>query len=146
MLAPMKTNAEGISLIKSAEKFVDHVYPDAVGILTIYWGHVVKAGQSFDGTREQGEFILRKDLADAETSVSRLVRVPLTSNQFSALVSFTFNLGSGSLQSSTLRRLLNLGEYLSAAKQFPRWNKAGGRILRGLYLRRLKEMALFLSE
>ncbi len=75
----------------------------------------------------------------------RLVTVDLDQDQFDALVSFTFNLGAGNLQSSTLLKLLNQGEYTQAADQFLRWNKAGGRVLPGLTRRREAERALFLQ-
>lgn len=141
----MRTNAAGITLIKNAEVFYDYIYPCPAGVPTIYWGHVVRPGEVYDGTREQGESYLRKDLASAEAAVSRLIKVPFTENQFSALVSFTFNLGSGALQASTLRAMLNRGEYQAAADQFPRWIYAGGRKWRGLVLRRAAERNLFLS-
>jgi len=66
-------------------------------------------------------------------------------NEFSALLSFTFNLGIGNLRSSTLLKLLNAGDRAGAADQFPRWNRAGGRELLGLTRRRAAERALFLQ-
>lgn len=72
-----------------------------------------------------------------------LVKVPLTAHQMGALVSFAYNVGMGALGSSTLLRLLNAGQYDAAAKQFARWNKAGGRVLAGLTRRRAAEAALF---
>ena len=82
-------------------------------------------------------------VADAEQAVRRHITVPLTSNQFSALTSFTYNLGSGALQRSTLRMKLNRAQYERAAEQLLRWNKAGGKVLRGLTRRRAAEKALF---
>ena len=74
------------------------------------------------------------------------VRLMLISdNQFSGLVSFTFNLGAGALQRSTLRIKLNRGEYQNAADEFPKWRMAGGRVLAGLVRRRAAEWALFLA-
>jgi GH24 family phage-related lysozyme (muramidase) len=86
-----------------------------------------------------------RDLAPREVAVSRLITVPLNQNQFDALVSFVFNLGSGALQCSTLRRRLNAGAYLEAADEFPKWVYAGGRKLKGLVRRREAERILFLS-
>ena len=74
-----------------------------------------------------------------------IIKTALTENQFSALVSFTFNLGAGALQRSTLRMKLNRGEVQGAADEFPKWLIAGGRILAGLVRRRAAERALFLS-
>ena len=74
------------------------------------------------------------------------VRLMLISdNQFSALVSFTFNVGAGALQRSTLRMKLNRGEYQNAAGEFPKWRMAGGRVLAGLVRRRAAERALFMA-
>ena len=80
-------------------------------------------------TQAQADALLARDLNRFETGVTRLAQVPLNQNQFDALVSFSYNLGLGSLQNSTLLRLLNQRDYAGAAAQFPRWNKAGGKVL-----------------
>ncbi len=80
-----------------------------------------------------------------EAAVNMLVTVPLNQNQFDALVSFTYNVGEGHLESSTLLKLLNQGDYMGAADQFLRWNKVDGQIILGLVRRRHKEQALFLA-
>jgi lysozyme len=95
--------------------------------------------------KDEGTLLLKRDLRICERAVLRLIDTELTDNQYSSLVSFTYNLGAGSLQSSTLRRKLNRGEYESAAREFSRWVFAGGRRLRGLVLRRQAETELFLS-
>lgn len=89
--------------------------------------------------------ILRKDLARFEAGVLRLIKVPLTQGQFDALVSFSFNVGLGNLQNSTLRMKVNRGEYDSAAEQFLVWTKAGGKVLPGLVKRRTHEKEMFES-
>jgi lysozyme len=94
----------------------------------------------------QAEEILMSDLSKAELAVLRLIKSPLTDNQFAALVSFTFNLGEGALQRSTLRCKVNRGEYLSASTEFNRWVYAGGRKLKGLIRRRFEEYLLFLMS
>jgi lysozyme len=142
----MKTNAAGFSIIKGFESFFSKAYYCPAGVLTIYWGHVCRSGEVYDGTREQGEWYLHDDIASSEAAVSRLIHVPLNENQFSALVSFTFNLGSGALQASTLRAKLNRGEYLSASDEFGRWVLARGLRLLGLVARREVERKLFLAE
>jgi GH24 family phage-related lysozyme (muramidase) len=78
--------------------------------------------------------------------VSEAVQVDLNENQFSALVSFTFNLGSENLFDSTLLKLLNQGDFQGAGEQFPIWNKAGSQELEGLTRRRKTEIALFLGK
>lgn len=89
--------------------------------------------------------ILKKDLNRFEQGVDRLIKVPLTQGQFDALVSFSFNVGLGNLQNSTLRMKVNRGEFEGAAEQFLVWTKAGGKVLKGLVTRRTDEQALFLS-
>lgn len=79
----------------------------------------------------------------AEQAVCRLIKVPLTDGQFDALVSFTFNLGSGALQRSTLRRKVNHEEHEEVPDQFMRWVWAGGKKLRGLVMRREAEASLY---
>lgn len=96
-------------------------------------------------TKLEAERLLRKDVCFAERAVLRLIKVPLSDGQFDALVSFTFNLGSGSLQRSTLRRKLNRAEYDSIPNELMRWVNAGGRRLKGLVRRRAAEAELFLS-
>jgi lysozyme len=89
--------------------------------------------------------ILKKDLNRFEQGVLRLIKVPLTQGQFDALVSFSFNVGLGNLQNSTLRMKVNRGDFEGAAEQFLVWTKAGGKVLKGLVTRRTDEQALFLS-
>ena len=96
-------------------------------------------------TETDADDLLGRDLEASERWVDRLVKTPLSENQFSALTSFTFNVGCGALQRSTLRMKLNRGEYLGAADEFPKWRRAGGRILAGLVRRRAAERALFLA-
>ncbi len=141
----MRTSVAGVDFIKGWEKYKDHIYPDASGVPTVYWGHVVLPGESFNGTALEGVIILRKDLLISESAVARLIKAPLTSNMHAALVSFTFNLGGGSLQRSALRARLNRQEYDYAAEQFGRWVFDNGRRLRGLVRRRAAERILFLS-
>ncbi len=141
----MRTSQRGLSLIKSFEGLRLLAYRDAVGVWTVGYGATrgVKAGMSV--TKEQAERMLLNDVQRFEPEVERLVQVPLTGNQWDALVSFTYNLGAANLESSTLLRKLNAGDYAGAAEQFPRWNKAGGKVLPGLVRRREAERVLFLG-
>ncbi|WP_406850154.1 lysozyme [Chromobacterium phragmitis] len=142
----MKTNASGIRLIKQFEGLRLAAYQDMVGVWTIGYGHTgpdVKAGLTI--TQQQADQLLAADLQKFEAGVSLAVTVSLNANQFSALVSFSYNLGLGNLRSSTLLRLLNQGDFAGAAAQFPRWNRAGGQVVAGLTRRRLAEQALFNS-
>jgi lysozyme len=90
--------------------------------------------------------ILAKDLARFESGVQRLCPSGLTTGRFGALVSFAFNVGLGNLQNSTLRMKHNRGEFEGAAEEFLKWNKAGGKELKGLTTRRKDERALYLSQ
>lgn len=96
-------------------------------------------------TKEKSYALLDQDAATAARAVNKSVVVPLNQNQFDALVDFTFNLGVGNFQSSTLLKKLNARDYRGAAEEFPRWNKAGGEVLAGLTKRRKAERSLFLS-
>jgi lysozyme len=137
----------GINLIKRFEGFEPEIYLDAAGLPTIGYGHLLRAGEAemFKNgiSPEAGEALLIKDVLFAEQAVLRLIRVPLTDGQFDALVSFTFNLGSGALQRSTLRRKINREEHEEVPEQFMRWVWAGGRRLRGLMRRRKEEAVLY---
>ncbi|MGR2662499.1 lysozyme [Chromobacterium haemolyticum] len=143
----MKTSAKGITLIQKSEGLRLKAYQDSVGVWTIGYGHTgpdVTPGLVI--TQAQADALLARDLEQFEAGVARLVKVPLNQNQFDTLVCFSFNLGLGALQGSTLLRLLNAGDYAGAAAQFPRWNKAGGKVLPGLTRRRVAEQALFLGK
>ena len=140
-----RINQAGLDLVKEREGFYATSYVCPGGELSIGFGHVVLAGEHFDEpiSREAAEELLRQDLAIAGTAVSGLVTAPLNQNQFSALVSFTFNVGQGNLGRSTLLGRLNAGDYAGAAAEFGRWVKAGGQTLPGLVERRRLEAELF---
>jgi GH24 family phage-related lysozyme (muramidase) len=144
-------NNDGLIIVKRCEGCELKAYQDSVGVWTIGYGHTSAAGdpQVFAGqtiSEAQAEAILKKDLEMFENGVRDLVKVPVNSDQFSALVSFSFNLGLGALGGSTLLKKLNAGDYQGAADEFPRWVKAGGQTLPGLVKRRNAERALFLSQ
>jgi lysozyme len=94
---------------------------------------------------EEVDKLLQEDLARFENGVRRLCPNGLTPGRFGALVSLSFNIGLGNLQNSTLRMKHNRGEFESAADEFLKWNKAGGKELKGLTNRRKDERSLYLS-
>ncbi len=111
------------------------------------WAHRRRRQPGLTITQEQASALLLQDVASAVAAVNRLVTVPLTQNQFDALVDFTFNSGQGNLASSTLLRELNAGNTAGAAAQFLVWVYAGGVKLPGLVKRRQAEVgALPISE
>ena len=98
---------------------------------------MVLPGEQFGTITEAGAIeLLGRDLAIADAAVRRLITVPLTQSQFDALVSFTFNVGEGSLERSTLRRRINQGNWALAKRELLRWVYADGKKLKGLVLRR----------
>lgn len=141
----MQTSEAGITLIAKFEGFMPTPYVCAGGHLTIGYGHVIKPHETFDTpvTKLEARALLMADVAFAERAVLRYIHMPLSQGQFDALVSFTFNLGAGALQRSTLRRVINRGDYSSAPRQLLRWVFAGGRKLRGLVKRREAEIVLW---
>jgi len=137
---------EGLALTEQFEGLRLTAYQDSVGVWTIGYGHTgpdVYPGLTI--TQEQASALLLQDVATAVATVNRLVTVPLTQNQFDALVDFVFNVGSGNFASSTLLRELNAGNTAGAAAQFLVWVYAGGVQVPGLLRRRQAEQALFQS-
>lgn len=138
-------NEAGLDLIKSFEGLRLSPYQDMNGIWTIGYGHTKGvSGSSKTITVTQAESLLRNDLVNAETSVGKLIKVTLTDNQYAALVSLVFNVGSAPL-THTLGTKLNAGDIDGAAEEFLKWNHAGGTVVAGLARRREAEQALFSS-
>lgn len=150
-LMTRKINDAGLDLIKCFESCVLHSYKDPVGLLTIGWGHLIKAGETFPATIDQkfADDLLEQDLEAFEHVVENLVKVEITDNEFAALVSLTFNIGPKNFAKSSLLGVLNNGNKENAANRFSMWNKARnahGQLveLKGLTRRRLAERDLFL--
>lgn len=142
----MRTSEAGISLIKRFEGCRLTKYLDAIGKPTIGYGHLLSSDSELEQiTQEQAEEILKDDLKRFEVGIVKLITSPLNQNQFDALISFSFNLGLGTLQRSTLRMKLNRGEYEGAAGEFLKYIRAGGRVMNGLVARRHAEGMLFLA-
>ena len=97
-------------------------------------------------SKEEVDQLLAKDVKRFERGVLRFIPIELSQNEFDALVSFSFNLGLGTLQRSTLRQALIRGDKVAAMRSLRKYNKAGGKVLRGLDIRRKDEEALFNSK
>lgn len=137
----MKLTDGGLSLIKRWEGLKLTSYKCPADVWTIGYGHTggVVEGQTI--TEAEADLLLRADVERFERGVEDLVDVPLTSNQFSALVCLTYNIGLAAFSKSTLLHLLNAGK--PCDEEFLRWNKAGGKVLNGLTARRFAERQLF---
>lgn len=143
----MRTSQRGIDLIKEFEGYSERVYMCAGGKYTIGYGHTRGVEPGDTCTREQAEEYLRQDLQDAEETVLALITVPLTQNQFDALVSLVYNIGSGNFYNSTIRRIINLkiNDINEYRKAWLMWIKSKGKVLKGLERRRVVEFNLFCS-
>ena len=135
----------GVAFIQQWEGTEQQAYLDVVGVPTICTGstRAVRIGQ----TASLGECQerLRLDTQAAGKALGRCVTAPVTQEQYDALLSLAFNIGGGAICGSTLVRRLNAGDCLGAAEQFPRWDMAGGKHLRGLQNRRQAERKEFLK-
>ncbi len=148
----MKISKNGLDLIKKYEGLSLHPYLCPAGIPTIGYGSTyypfnikVKMSDAPITLAEAEELLGYTVNNTFSKAVNSLVTVPLTQNQFDALISFTYNLGVGALKSSTLLKKLNAEDYAGAALQLLRWNKDGKKVLAGLTARRASEKALFES-
>jgi len=147
----MQISDKGIALIKHHEGVRLKPYQDCVKLWTVGVGHLIGDGKSLSPewnkvfTMEEVDGILRKDLARFEQGVSKFCPVQLTQGEFDALISFSFNLGLGVLQRSTLRQKIIRNDKKGAAEEFTKYVRAGGKIIKGLVTRRNDEKQLFLG-
>lgn len=143
----MKASEKALKIIKEFEGCRLTAYKCPANILTIGYGHTgedVVPGLSIN--QEYADLLLVKDVDVFEKGVTEILKVPVTQNQFDALVSFAFNLGLGALRKSTLMLLINKNRKDEAALEFVKWNKAAGKELPGLTKRRKAEQDLFLTR
>ena len=144
----MNINQSGIDLVKKFEscRLVAYADPGTGGSpWSIGYGHINGIKEGDTCTEEQATDWLATDLHRAETCIQQSVSYPLTENEFSALVSFVFNVGCGNFLGSTLCKLINDGRLDECGPQFLRWNHANGQVLDGLTKRRKAEAELFQS-
>jgi lysozyme len=153
----MQLSDHGIRVIKNFEGLLLTAYRDIAGIWTIGYGSTryhdgkaIKPGDKL-ANEAQATALFNNTLAQYVDAVNSYVKVPLTQNQFDALVSFTYNEGTGALRSSTLLKKLNASDYRGATDQFLLWNKitdphTGEKVVSNvLKARRAEERGLFLS-
>ncbi len=147
----MKINQAGLNLIKKYEGFRSRAYRDAVGVWTIGYGHTSMAGlpkvtPGLKISRQQGEYILARDVEKFAREIRPMILVDLTDNQFSALVSFAYNVGGANFRKSSVLKRVNAGRFDAVPNRLSLWVKAGGRTLKGLVRRRAAEGELFIAK
>jgi lysozyme len=142
----MHISGRGLEVLKRFEGLQLKAYLCPAGVLTIGYGSTgahVKMGMEI--TPAEAEKLLLDDVARFERAVNKLVKVPLTQGQFDALVCFSFNIGVGAFEKSTLLSVLNMGRHGEVISQFKRWNKVKGHVVNGLVNRREAEIGLWQS-
>jgi lysozyme len=147
----MDISKKGIELLTHFEGLRLEAYQDSVGVWTIGYGHTKNVAEMDKITKSQAEDMLKTELIEYQGYITNLVKVELTQCQFDALVCWVYNLGPTNLQSSTLLKVLNkmdlrLDAVFRVPEQIRRWNKAGGKVLKGLVRRREAEALLFAGK
>lgn len=149
------TSAQGRAMIKSFEGFSATAYPDYQGY-SIGYGHQIVPGDGLNTssviTRAQGDALFDADITKYEQAVTDNITTAVNQPQFDALVDFTYNVGIGNTKKagagflgSTLRSLINEGDFDAATGEFAKWNKAGGKSNASLVARRAAETNLFVN-
>jgi len=154
----MKIDKLFYDFIEEGERYEKFAYPDSGGVPTIGIGHKLTVGERASGKivinnvpveyrkgldRQTALNLLNQDASKAQDAINRLVTVPLNRNQFTALVSFVFNVGVTAFRESTLLRVLNFGRYTEVPSQLKRWIYDNGVIVNGLINRRNAEIELW---
>ena len=146
----MKVSERAIKLIKHHEGVRNRPYRCPANLFTVGVGHLIGDGKSLPESwnrifsQEEIDGLLKSDLRRFELGVHKMLpNVPLRQHEFDAIISFCFNLGLGCFQRSTLRQALLRGDKKAAMESLVKYCRAGGKILRGLQIRRLDEKALF---
>ena len=153
IMKTLKVSENGLNLIKKYEGFESKPYKDAVGIPTIgygatYYPNGTKVKLTDPAIDENlASILLREMIIPYEKAVDSFCRDDINQNQFDALVSFAYNLGSNALRTSTLMKRVNANPNDPDIKtQFNRWVNAGGRVLNGLVKRRKEEAELYFKK
>lgn len=142
-------NQATIDLVKEFEGLRTKAYKDSAGVWTIGYGTTARAGLGIEPaagmeiTEAEAEYYLQKGLEKFSTEIAGVFKAPINENQFGACVSLAYNIGPGAFKRSSVVRHFNLGNTKKAADSILMWNKAGGKVLKGLVRRREAERALF---
>ena len=144
----MQISQNGIDLIKSFEGLELTAYPDPASggePWTIGYGSTANVAPGMTITLQEADTMLLAVLQSTVTAVNDVIDTTVSQNQFDAMVSFTYNLGAGNLRQSSMLRLTNDGNFSAAADAFLLWDQASGSFNQGIYNRRQKERALYLT-
>jgi len=141
----LNISSTGIELIKHFESLRLKAYKDPVGVWTIGWGHTKNVTEGMVATEKEATAMFFYELEEYQGYIQGL-DIELNQDQFDALVSWVYNLGPSNLISSTMLKRLRSGDFWDVPTQIRRWDKAGGRTLRGLTRRRNAEALLFESK
>ena len=144
-LGNCKPSAAAFGIIKHFEGYSPIINQDAAGYDTIGFGYLIKPGEKIEEPLlgEAAERLLLQDVKPKAAAVNARVSVPLFQGQFDAVLSWTYNLGEGALKSSTMLKKINAARHDEVPGQMKRWNRAGGKVLKGLARRREAEAALY---
>ncbi len=142
----MKPSKKCIDLVKKFEGCYLKAYKCPAKVWTIGYGHTGDVTDGMKITQEQADILLANDMTEFSIKVSNLFKKDIQQCQFDAFVSFSFNVGIGAFSKSTLLKKFRAGDIEGAAKEFARWNKGGGKVLKGLVRRRAEEAKLFLGQ
>ena len=145
----LSISQRGVELIKGFEGFKDTAYQDIVGVWTIGYGTTVIGGEKVKKgmtcTEEEACEFLASDVDLYLSEVESHISYDVNQNQVDSIASFIYNLGSSAFIKSTLLKKLNAGDVSGAAAEFMKWNKAGGKEVKGLTRRRKAEQDLFME-
>lgn len=141
----MQPSQAALDLIKEFEGCELSAYQDQGGRWTIGYGHTSGVHQGLTISQAQADTFLYADVQNIAAQISKYIKVPVSQNQFDAMVSLAYNIGPSRFAGSTLLRLLNAGDVLGAANQFRYWNMVAGQVSPGLVNRRAAERTLFVS-
>ena len=138
------TNHTAVEIIKEEETLQLKAY-ELGGYWQIGYGHLMLEGEKDEITEEEAEAFLTADLIWCEGAIERYVTVPVTLNEFSAMVAFCYNVGSGKTRGSSIVKKINLDDRAGAANAFLLWNRMNGVVMQALAKRRARERTLFLT-
>ncbi len=145
----------GLTLSQRGKEFIAQeeglrlkIYKDSAGLPTIGIGHLIKSGEDFSKgiTKKQAYDLFDMDIKARIAFINKLLPKNTKQAQFDAMFSLMYNIGNNAFKNSTLLKKHLANDFYGTADEFTKWNKAGGRIVQGLVLRRIAERRLFLSE